>query len=80
MLPYGTQHLTDRELLLIGLERLEQVHEAVYGPPSLTSRLDILETERSLSAKASASLSATVSGIVSMAVVAAIDAFRKANT
>ena len=37
--------LTDRELLLLTYERVGQVHDAVFGPPSLASRLDVLETK-----------------------------------
>lgn len=78
MLPYGTQHLTDRELLLLGLERLDQVHEAVFGPPSVTTRLDVLETrieERAMGAKSVAGLSALVSAVG----LAIVEALRRAN-
>lgn len=75
MLPYGVPHMTDRELLILGLERLEQVHEAVFGPPSVTHRLDVLETERAMSAKGAAGVSALVSALG----IAIVEAFRRAN-
>jgi len=71
--------LTDRELLLLTYERVGQVHDAVFGPPSLASRLDVLETkveERTSSKKATAGLS----GLVAAVVVGVLEALRRAST
>ena len=67
--------LSDRELLLLTFERVEQVHGAVFGPPSLSERLAVVETrveERTTSKKATAGLS----GLVAAIVVGVVEALR----
>ena len=68
------RNLTDRELLLQTYERTQQIHSAVFGPPSLASRLDILETRVGMNARKA---DAGVAGLATAVVLAILESLRR---
>lgn len=78
MLPHGVQHLSDRELLILAYEKIEQVSRDVQPVPAIDRRLIALETKVDERTSSQAKSTAGISGVVAAIVVGVLEYARKA--
>lgn len=78
MLPNNGQHLTDRELLLLAYEKIDQVSRDVEAVPHIAKGLAILETKVDERTSKQAKNAAGISGIVAAITVGVLEFLRKA--